>query len=346
VDAYIQENKMPTRDVPAMYVKSAILVACWLGTYLLILLGNLPLPANALLCILLAFAMAGIGLNVGHDAIHGGYSHNSRINRALGLTMELIGLSSFVWSNRHNAHHTYPNIAGLDEDVEGGLIRLSPHEEWQPLHRLQLWYAPVLYGFLAFDFWRREATVFLTGRLSPCHQYPEMKRSDRILFVAGKLVFFGYLVAVPMFVFPWWQVLIAFTCIMFTVSWIISAVTATVHLVDAADFPEPTGDPLHVENEWAIHQVQTTANYAPDSWLVSNYTGGTNYQIEHHLFPHICHLNYPRLSPIVRKTCEEYGIPYFVYPTLRHAMRGHASRLREFGRKPLSTPAIHATAAK
>lgn len=347
VDAYIRENKLPTRDVPAMYVKSAILVTCWFGIYLLILLGGFPLWANALLCIPFTFAMAGIGLNIGHDANHGGYSDNPRINRLMGLAMDLIGSSSFVWRNRHNVHHTYPNIGGLDEDLStGGLIRLSPHDEWKPIFRLQMWYAPLLYAFVGFDFLRRDTLVFFTGRTYEYHQYPKMKASDRIIFVAGKLFFFVYILALPMLVFPWWQVLIAFITIMFTSGLIMSAISVPVHLVDAADFPEPVGDPFHIENEWAIHQVQTTANYAPNSRLVTTYVGGTNYQIEHHLFPHVCHVQYPRLSPIVRKTCEEFGITYSVYSTMRSAWLGHARALREFGRKPRSTPAMHTVPAK
>jgi linoleoyl-CoA desaturase len=335
VNAYITEKRLPTRDVPAMYVKSAILVACWLGIYLLLLLGGFPLWVNALLCIAFAFVIAGIGLNIGHDANHGGYSDNPRINRLMSLAMEFIGSSSFVWRERHNVHHTYPNIRGMDEDLEtGGLIRLSPHAEWKPFNQFQMWYAPLLYTLVAFDFMRRDTLVFLTGRTYQNYQYPKMTASDRIIFIAGKLFFFGYILALPMLVYPWWQVLIAFISIMFTLGLIMSVVTVPVHLAEAADFPEPVGDPLHIENEWAIHQVQATVNYSPDSRFVSAYVGGTNYQIEHHLFPHISHVQYPRLAPIVRKTCEEFGITYSVSPTMRVALLGHLHALREFGRKP------------
>lgn len=345
VDAYIAEKKLPTRDVPAMYLKSAIIVACWVGIYLLVLLGGFPLWAKGLLCVPLAFAMAGIGLNIGHDANHGAYSENPHINRLMGLALELIGSSHFVWQYRHNVHHIYPNVGGRDEDLEtGGLLRLSPHAEWKPYFRLQMWYGPLLYAFVGFDFLKRDLLVFFTGGAGQYHRYPKMKASDRIIFVAGKLFFFSYILVLPMLLFAWWQVLIAFIIVMFTLGLVMSAVTVPVHLSDAADFPEPVGHPLHIENEWAIHQVQTTVNYAPRSRLVSAYVGGTNYQIEHHLFPHICHLHYPQLSPIVRKTCEEFGLPYAVYPTMRGALLGHARALREFGRKPASMPAIHTAA--
>lgn len=335
VDAYIKENKLRTRDMPEMYVKSAILVALWAGVYLLIMLGGFPLWANALLCVAFAFAMAGVGLNIGHDANHDGYSDHPRINRLMAFAMELIGFSSFVWRYRHNVHHTYPNVRGRDEDLDtGGLFRLSPHYQWKPFFRFQMWYAPLLYSLAGFDFLRRDALVFFTGQTDHHHPYPRMKASERIILVAGKLIFFAYMLALPMLVFPWWHVLIAFVGIMLAFGFIMSAITVPVHLVDAADFPEPAGDPLHIDNEWAIHQVQTTANYAPHNRLVRAYVGGTNYQIEHHLFPHVCHLQYPRLSPIVRKTCEDFGITYHVYPTMRVALLGHARALRAFGRKP------------
>jgi linoleoyl-CoA desaturase len=350
VDAYISENKLRTHDVPAMYVKAAITVACWLGIYLLILLGGLrgfPLWAIALLCVAFAFAMGGIAFNLGHDGTHDGYSRNPRINRMMSLSMELIGLSSFVWRHRHLVHHHYPNIGGRDEDLEGGgVMRLSPHEEWKPIFRLQMWYSPLVYAFVAFDFLKRDMLVFFTGRMTQYHPYPKMKASDRIIFVAGKVFLFGYMLVLPMLLFPWWQVLIAFFGTLFTLGLILAAINVLPHLVGEAEFPEPVGDPLHIENEWAIHQVQTTVNYAVDSRLVTAYTGGTNYQIEHHLFPHICSVNYPRLAPIVRQTCEEFGITYLVHPTLGTGLLKHARALREFGRKPESTPATHAAPAK
>jgi linoleoyl-CoA desaturase len=342
VNAYIAENKLPIRDLPAMYIKSAIVIACWLGIYLLALLGGLSLWADALLCVAFAFPMAAIAFNIGHDATHGAYSDNPRLNRVLGNVMELIGLNSFVWWHRHSIHHTYPNIGGLDEDLEtSGLLRLSPHEEWKPYFRLQMWYAPLLYCFTAFDFIRRDALVFCTGRMGQFRIYPKMKASDRIIFVVGKLFFLSFMLGLPMLLFPWWQVLIGFMITMVSLGLIIAAINVLPHLVEKADFPEPVGQPLHIENEWAIHQIQTTVNFAPGSFLVSNYVGGTNYQIEHHLFPQICHMHYPRISPIVRQTCEEFGITYLVYPTVGAALRSHVRTLREFGRKPRSIPAMH-----
>jgi linoleoyl-CoA desaturase len=347
VEAYIAENNVRVRDVPAMWVKGAIFIACWIGLYLLILLGGFPLWADAFLCLALGFAMGGIGLNIGHDANHYGYSESARINRVMSLSLELIGSSSFVWRGRHNVHHIYPNIGGRDEDLEsGGLIRLSPHQEWKPYFRLQMWYVPLLYSLTAFDFLRRDTLVFCTGRTDKEHPYPKMTAWDRVILVGGKIFFFGYIVGVPLLFFAWWQVLIAFVIIMLTMGSITAGVSVPSHLVEAADFPDPGGEPLLIENEWAIHQVRATVDYGSGSRLLNAYLGGTNYQIEHHLFPRMSHVNYPRIAPIVRETCEEFGITYNVEPTMRSALLGHARTLRELGRKPGTASAMHVVTAR
>jgi linoleoyl-CoA desaturase len=74
---------------------------------------------------------------------------------------------------------------------------------------------------------------------------------------------------------------------------------------------------------WAVHEAETTANFAPTNALARWYLGGLNFQVEHHLFSHICHMHYPAISTIVRQTCDEFAIPYVCYPTVRSALAGH-----------------------
>src|SRR5689334_8981972 len=117
VETYLKDNNLPARDVPAMYLKTAIILTWWLGTYLLIMFGKLPPAMNVVLCISFGLATAGIGFNIMHDANHGAYSKHLLVNKLMGLTMELLGSSSVFWRQKHNIwHHTYTNIAGLDED--------------------------------------------------------------------------------------------------------------------------------------------------------------------------------------------------------------------------------------
>ena len=340
VDAYVREHHLPVRDVPAMYVKTGIMLAWWLGTYLLLLLGHFPPVVNVGLCIVFALAIASIGFNVMHDANHGAYSANPRVNKLFSFTAELLGISGHRWRTKHNVwHHTYTNISGFDDDIETyGTLRLSPREAWKPIYRLQIIYFPLVYSFIAIDFLIRDFMMALAIKTDANRAYPKMNWSDKVVFWAGKLFFFTIMFGLPLLVYPWWQVLIGFFIVMMTTGFTLGIVFQLAHILEAATFPEPEGDPAHIDNEWAIHQVETTANFAPHNWLLNVYIGGLNYQIEHHLLPHICHLNYPRLAPIVRQTCEEYGIPYHSYDTWRAAFASHLRELRKLGQMPRLAP--------
>ena len=334
IDAYLRDNGIPARDVPFMYLKTAFALVCWLGTYLLILLGHFPPLVNLVLCVVWAMAIAGVGFNVMHDASHDGFSDNPRINRLFSLSGELLGMSGFRWRTKHNIwHHTYTNIAGYDDDVETyGLMRLTPRAPWKPLFKVQVWYFPLVYSFIGFDFIMRDFMMVLVGKSDANHVYPQMGATDKVIFWAGKLFFVMVNIALPLLVFPWWQVLIGFLVWMLSAGLILSVFFQLAHINTEAAFAVPVGNPPHIENEWAVHQVEATVDFAPHNWLVNMYTGGLNYQIEHHLLPHICHLNYPRLAPIVRATCEEFGVRYNCYPTWRAALASHWREVRLLGR--------------
>jgi len=334
VYAYLHDNRIPARDVPAMYLKTAFALAWWLGTYLLLLLGHFPPLVNVVLCVVWAMAIAGVGFNVMHDASHNGYSEHSRVNRLMSLSGEMLGMSGFRWRTKHNVwHHTYTNIAGFDDDVETyGLMRLTPRAPWKPLHKLQGWYFPLVYGMIGFDFIMRDFMMALFGKSDDNHVYPKLSASDKITFWAGKLFYFVTMFALPLLVFPWWQVLIGFLIVMLTVGLVMGVIFQLAHINGDAAFPMPVGDPPHIDNEWAVHQVEATVDFAPHNWLLNFYIGGLNYQVEHHLLPHVCHLNYPRLAPLVRSTCEEFGIRYNCYPTWRQAFAAHWRELRLLGR--------------
>jgi linoleoyl-CoA desaturase len=333
VNAFLHENRIPARGLHAMYLKTAIMLAWWLGAYLLLLLGHFPPLVNAVLCVVWAMAIAAVGFNVMHDANHNGYSDNPRINKLVSLSAEMLGMSGFRWRTKHNVwHHTYTNIAGFDDDVEAfGLMRLTPREPWKPLYRAQAWYFPVIYSFIAIDFIMRDFMMVFAGKSDANHVYPKLSAADKITFWAGKLFFFTIMFALPLLVFPWWQVILGFLIVMLTVGLILGVVFQLAHISGDAEFPEPVGSPPHIANEWAIHQVETTVDFAPRNRLLSWYIGGLNFQVEHHLMPHICHLNYPKLAPIVAATCEEFGIRYNCEPTWRGAFTAHWRELRRLG---------------
>lgn len=82
-----------------------------------------------MLYIISGLGMAGIGMGIMHDAIHGSYSANKYVNKYLGYSMNLIGANSTVWRIQHNVlHHTYTNIEQTDDDINPpAILRFSPH---------------------------------------------------------------------------------------------------------------------------------------------------------------------------------------------------------------------------
>jgi linoleoyl-CoA desaturase len=114
----------------------------------------------------------------------------------------------------------------------------------------------------------------------------------------------------------------------------ISTVFQLAHVVEkTAMVDEPMGDSVgFVPTENAIHQVSTTANFATQSRVISWFVGGLNYQIEHHLFPKISHVHYPKLRNIVLATCKELHIEYHEYKSTWKAFCSHMRYVNHMGR--------------
>jgi linoleoyl-CoA desaturase len=277
-----------------------------------------------------------IAFNVMHDGAHGSYSHKNWVNRLAGASMDFMGSSALLWRQKHNQlHHTYTNIDGKDDDLAlGQLLRLSPHQPWRPWHRLQHWYAPLLYSLLTiylavYSDWHK----LITGRIGST---PLMQRrwTDFAYLLATKGFYVGYALVIPMLFHPPWLVLLVFFGIHALFGLTLSLVFQLAHIVEDLQFPLPDPASGRMADDWATHQVRTTANFAPRNWLATFYMGGLNFQVEHHLFHQVSHVHYPAISHIVRETCEEYGVPYRRFGTVREAIGSHFSLLRQMGQPP------------
>jgi linoleoyl-CoA desaturase len=103
------------------------------------------------------------------------------------------------------------------------------------------------------------------------------------------------------------------------------------HLVEEARFPLPLAGTTRMEAPWAVHQVQVTLDFARGNPVWTWLLGGLNYHMEHHLFPTICHVNYPGMSKVVAETCREFGVEDEEHPTLRAGLASHYRWLRRMG---------------
>ena len=336
VDEYFEQTGKPKRDCPEMYFKTAVIMTWFVAAYLLLLFIASSAWVAIPLAVVMGLAVAAVGFNIQHDGGHKAYSNYPWINKLMGLSIELIGASSYLWDWKHNSiHHTYTNIHGHDDDINVGFLgRLSPEQPRYSFHRFQGIYLWVLYGFLSikwhfFDDFYNVATGRIGG-----HKVPRPKGKDLAVFIGGKVLFFSLALGIPMLRHHWWNVLLVFALVEFVSGVVLSVVFQLAHCVEEASFPVPVQTPegLRMENEWAVHEVETTVDFSRRNAVMRWFLGGLNFQIEHHLFSRICHTNYVRISQVVEETCKEFGVRYTAQRSFFGALRSHYRFLTAMGR--------------
>lgn len=339
INRYFKETGQSKKANLEMVVKSIVFISGYLGCYALLLLLQPSWGLSLLLWALMGFATAGIGMSIMHDAIHGAYSKKAWVNRLMGLSLNLVGGATINWHWQHNyLHHFYTNITDWDEDVENkGALKFSPHTPTNALHKFQKVYAFFFYGLLTL-YWviGKDFVQFIRYTKNGVNQFSRL-RSTLIFcqIVALKVAYFLVFFYLPIAIvnIPWEQVVVGFLLMHFIAGIVLTVVFQLAHSVEETDHPLPDASG-NIQNAWAIHEMNTTVNFATDNRLISWYVGGLNYQVEHHLFPQICHVHYPEIAPIVRQTAQEFGVAYMNNPSFLGAVRSHLNLLERYGQLP------------
>jgi linoleoyl-CoA desaturase len=333
VSSYLKENGLKPRDCPRMYWKTGIVFAWFIASYVLLVWFTPNWWSASLASVSLALAMAGIGFNVQHDGSHRAYSDRAWVNKLTAMSLDLVGASSFHWARKHNTfHHTYTNISGHDDDISlGALGRLSPHQKRHRFHRFQHLYLWFFYGFIILK-WQLidDFQNWITGRIAS-HRAPRPRGLDLAIFLGGKAVSLSLALVVPSLFHPFWQVLAFYALTLWVAGIVISIVFQLAHVVEEADFPESGQARRNLKKNWAAHQLSTTVDFARNNPILTWYLGGLNYQVEHHLFPKVCHIHYPKLAPVVEQAAREAGVPYQAHRTMRSSLKSHFHWLRRMG---------------
>jgi linoleoyl-CoA desaturase len=340
VNAYFKENNKSKYGNANMVIKTIFMLSLYFGPYFFILFNITTISWITLsFWIVMSFGMAGIGFSIMHDANHSAYSKNKNVNKYLGYLINLVGGSSVNWKIQHNVlHHTYTNIANHDEDIDGPLMRFAYKIKRHKIHRFQKFYAWFLYGLITIS-WSLKKDFIQLRR----YGNKDLLKTQQITFksafwrlISAKAFYIFYVLVLPLIFSdqPLWLTLVFYLIMHFTCGFIISIIFQLAHVIEETTFPQPDENGK-IENNFAIHQLHTTANFAKNNLPLSWFVGGLNFQIEHHLFPNICHVHYRKISKIVKDTATEFDLPYH-QNSLFGAISSHAKHLAQLGKYDLA----------
>jgi len=337
VNSYFKDNNISIHANFGMKFKTLFMLALYLTPFGFILSGTVENTWVFLgLWLVMAFGMSGIGLSIMHDANHGSYSSNPKVNKVLGHLVNLVGGNAINWQLQHNVlHHSFTNIEGYDEDLDSlPILRFSPNKKQLKIQRFQFIYAWFFYALLTLSW----ATIKEFFQIKRFHSYGLTKSDEQykkimIGLVFWKLFYFGYLLALPILLVPERTGLIVagFFLMHFVAGVILSSIFQSAHVMPECEFSVPDENNT-VDRNSMVHQLMTTCNFAQKNKALTWFVGGLNYQVEHHLFPNICHVHYPKISEIVKETTEKYNIPYYSHKTFAAAVKQHGKMLYDLGR--------------
>lgn len=318
-----------------MVIKTITAMATYLVPFLAILTLNIySLPLIFFLWGIMGFGKAFVGMAVMHDSLHGSFSKSKKTNRFIGLSTWLIGVDPVNWKIQHNVlHHSFTNVEHADEDIEPRFIfRFSPNQPRKPIQKFQHIYALFFYGF--------STIIWVTVKdFIKAFKYKKDKlikpgvdfRLHIAQIIVRKIVYFSIFLIFPAvwLAYPFWLVALMFLTMLFVSGFILTFTFQCAHVMESSEFVHAEDGVIN--DHRLIHQLKTTANFGTKSRLLFWFTGGLNHQIEHHLFPHICHIHYRKISGIVKATAEEYNLPYHSQPSLAIAILHHLKMLKALG---------------
>lgn len=321
-----------------MYIKTVVMLSMYFVPYIAIIagLGAISLWLFYPLWLLMGLGIVGIGTSVMHDSNHGAYTDNKTVNHILGSVLNVLGGYSLNWKIQHNIlHHTYTNIDGLDEDIDSGFVlRMSPEKPLLGFHKFQHVYAWGLYCIMNL-YWITAKDYKLLFRYDKNNLLQNQKTTLRKALIELSLLkvfYIAYMLVLPILLsgVAWYHVIFGFIIMHIVAGFALAVIFQPAHVVETSDYSSPSED-RKMENNWAVHQARNTADFAPNNKLVCWFIGGLNFQIEHHLFPQVCHVHYPKIAKIVAAVAAEYDLPYQVMPTFRSAIYAHGKMLKRLG---------------
>lgn len=329
---YFQQYSIKKTGNRRIFLKASIILSTFVILYSLLVFTDIHWAYKILCCLCFGVNLAAIGFNIMHDAGHNSFSENKTLNYILSYSLNLLGGNIYFWKLKHNiAHHTFTNINGEDHDIEVKFMRIHQDQELKKYHRFQRFYFLLLYGvsYFAWIFYQ-DYEKYFRQKMSGSKDKFYFPINERIIFWASKIFHFILFIIIPVCVVGWLPTLIGLLISGSVCGMCLAVVFQLAHVVDETEFKSL--DSSKIEEEWMIHQIQSTANFSTSSSILTWLLGGLNFQVEHHLFPKISHIHYPAINKIVKQTCDEFNIKYNEYHTFWKAFKSHISVIQQMSK--------------
>ena len=338
VNQYLDQNHIIATGNSTLFSKAIILISLFVITYVHLVFFTPPVFIAIMECLFFGGLIAAIGFNVMHDGSHGSFSKYAWLNKLAASSISVLGASRFMWGMKHvTIHHTYTNIDGVDDDIEVGIfMRMAPTQKHVGMHRFQHIYFWFLY-MLLYIFWIFFADYkkYFSRKIGSI-KLSDMSMGEHIEFWAVKFYHMAAFVIVPIYMVGWLYWLVGFLVATLFAGFVLSIVFQLAHTVEDTSFPVAIQPENKMPDEFAAHQILTTANFATKSKLVSWLVGGLNFQIEHHLFPKVSHVHYPAISKIVKEACADFKLNYIEYPTVLSAIKAHFNYVKQMSKPSIA----------
>lgn len=330
VKTYFETKGIDSTGDANLYSKAFFFTATYIGGYIAVVFYAPPAWVALSICAYLGFAAAGLGFNVMHDGSHGSFSDKKWINALAAHFINLLGGDAMLWKNKHNIiHHTFTNIEGFDQDIaQMPVLRLNTLQKKQWFHKYQHIYCYFVYGLSSILWMFLLDYMKYFSRKVGNIRIPKITLSEHIIFWTTKIGYIIVCLIIPSMFWSFKEVLLGYFVYHFVLGITISTVFQLAHVVEDTEFPETHFEANKINDEWAVHQMKTTANFATKSKLITWFVGGLNYQIEHHLFPKVSHVHYPAINHIIIKLAAKFDVPYNEYPTFGAALASHTRHLK------------------
>lgn len=312
VDKYFHENNLSRTANRAMKTKMMFL---YLGTILSYI--SIYIQAKYFWLILFCAFIYGLftfllAFNIVHDAGHYALFKSKKANNLSLLTLDLFGISSFLWKTNHNLHHFSPNVLNNDTLIDDfKLGRIIPSGKWHYIFKFQSFYIPILSLFYSISLFLVSDFIKFPRLTQKGGLNKKNKRIELIKLIGSKLiaVFFTVLFPIWFFEFSILQSILFFSAIHFGPGLMVGFFVAPSHFNTHLTYPIAQNHNT-IYTSWSEHQLQTTEDFGLNNPILNFVLGGFNHHVAHHLFPNICHIHYPKITPLIQQTAEEFNITY------------------------------------